>query len=95
MRPMYPDNDKTEQVMHLFGKHIAQQENLDSFKSWIHGLDMQKIKHIPLTHNQPYEISSEFRNDPYLLASKIYEENNMIINKSARFHKDHLFGNPS
>jgi len=57
----------------MFGKHSIEQEKLDSFKSLIHGLEMNKISEIPIDHMQAYEMPSQFRKDPYLVAAKLYE----------------------
>ena len=39
------------------GKHVIEAENLNTFKSLIHGLDMNKIKNMPLNNIQAAELS--------------------------------------
>ena len=90
-KPMYRDGFKHEQINHMFMKSSIEQENNDIFKSYVHGLEMNKIKEIPLSHHQAYDMPQDFRADPYLVVAKMYEENKN--NSRARFHKDHIFGN--
>ena len=53
-------------------------ENEYTFKSVIHGLDLNKIKEYPLDNREAYDLPDHFRRDPYLIACKQYEDGKMI-----------------
>ncbi|CDW77308.1 UNKNOWN [Stylonychia lemnae] len=88
---LYKDPFKTENQRHSFIRESIHQENEDTFKSYVHGLDMNKIQEIPLLNHQAYHMPRDFMSDPYLMAAKLYEENKQ--QQASNFHKKGIFGN--
>ena len=77
-KPLYKDAFRTDQINHQFQKESILHENEYTFKSVIHGLDLNRIKEYPLDNREAYELPEHFRRDPYLIACKQYEDGKMI-----------------
>jgi hypothetical protein len=60
-KPLYKDPFHTEVIKHEFIKETIANENQNKFKSYVHGLDLQKIRQIPLVNEQIYDMPQQFR----------------------------------
>lgn len=76
-----------------FKKRLYELENLNTFKSMVHSLEQNKVSGIPIDNITAAQLTPEYRRDPYLIASRIYESNLHHNRYNSEFPKRNIYGN--
>lgn len=59
-------------------KEMILHENEDRLRSVVNGLDLNRIKEYPIDNREAYDLPELYRQDPYRLACKQYEEGKVV-----------------